>query len=318
MMNFSSMTVRVRRLVQERSVAAGYGFAMAGALLFSTKTIVIKLAYAAGSDAETMQALRMVISLPIYLAVGLQGIAAFHRRGEQLPSGARLLAAATVGLLGYYVSSYLDLKGLESISAQLERLILFTYPFFVVIFGAVFFHQRLTSKSLLAMAVSYGGLGILFAPGAPGRSESLFGAVLVLLAAMSFACAQLLAKRAVATMGARLFTCVAMTAASAAALIQFLIAYGIHSRLPPPHIVAFGFILAIAGTVLPSFLMNAALTHISAQANAAIGAVSPVATIVLAAFFLGETSTAASALGGLMVIFGIAWFTLTESNKQIS
>jgi len=68
-------------------------------------------------------------------------------------------------------------------------------------------------------------------------------------------------------------------------------------------------------TVLPSFLMNAALRYITAQANAAIGAVSPIATILLAVFFLGEALTAVSALGGLLVIFGVAWFMLAEPSK---
>ncbi len=44
-------------------------------------------------------------------------------------------------MLGYWFASYTDFVGLVYISAQFERLILFTYPAFVVIFGALFFAQ---------------------------------------------------------------------------------------------------------------------------------------------------------------------------------
>ena len=44
-------------------------------------------------------------------------------------------------MLGYWFASYTDFLGLVYISAQFERLILFTYPAFVVLFGALFFGQ---------------------------------------------------------------------------------------------------------------------------------------------------------------------------------
>jgi drug/metabolite transporter (DMT)-like permease len=44
------------------------------------------------------------------------------------------------------LASLLDLKGLETISAGLERLPLFTYPIFTAILGAIFFSTPLTKK----------------------------------------------------------------------------------------------------------------------------------------------------------------------------
>ena len=48
---------------------------------------------------------------------------------------AQLAKAVLVGFVGYYLSSYLDFAGLQYISAQLERLILMTYPVFVTLLG---------------------------------------------------------------------------------------------------------------------------------------------------------------------------------------
>jgi drug/metabolite transporter (DMT)-like permease len=62
--------------------------------------------------------------------------------------------------------------------------------------------------------------------------------------------------------------------------------------------------------VLPSFFMNAALHRISAQANATIGVLSPVSTIILAALILGERMTTMGVIGTLLVIGGVGWYTL--------
>jgi drug/metabolite transporter (DMT)-like permease len=297
---------------QGRGAVIGYVLAIAGAVLFSTKSIVIKLAYAAGADAEVMQGLRMLISLPIYLAIGSHALLALRASGEPAPAGRTLLGAAGIGLMGYWVASYVDLKGLEYISAQLERLILFTYPFFVILFGAMFLGQKLTWRGLAAFAMSYLGLAVIFAPMVSTGSGNVVGALLVLLSAITFAAYQLMAKRAIAVMGVQVFTCVSMTAAAIAGLLPFVVTHGFTPTVISPTVLTLGIALAIGGTVLPSFLFSAALRSISARANATIGILSPVMTIVLAFALLGETMTPAAIFGGLLVIAGVAWFSITE------
>jgi drug/metabolite transporter (DMT)-like permease len=301
--------------LQGRAALVGYALAIAGAVLFSTKSIVIKLAYAAGSDAEVMQGLRMIISLPIYLGVGIHALRGLRASGQPAPAGRALLGAAGIGLVGYWVASYVDLKGLEYISAQLERLILFTYPFFVILFGALFLGQKLTWRALAAFAVSYLGLAMIFAPMVTAGSGDVIGALLVLLSAVTFATYQLLAKPAVAAMGVRIFTSVSMTAAALAGLLPFLFVHGFTPTVMSRTVLMLGFALAIGGTVLPSFLFSAALRSISARANATIGILSPVMTIVLAYAILGETMTSFAVFGGLLVIAGVAWFSIAEQRS---
>ena len=55
---------------ETQSLALGYVFAAAGAILFSIKAVIVKLAYDFKVDAETLLALRLGLSLPFYLAVG--------------------------------------------------------------------------------------------------------------------------------------------------------------------------------------------------------------------------------------------------------
>lgn len=298
-------------------VELGYAFAAVGAVLFSTKAVAIRLAYSEPVDAATLLALRMVLSVPFYLAIGALAVAEMRRRGTALPSRRTTAQAALVGLLGYWFASYTDFIGLEFISAQFERLILFTYPLFVVIFGALFFGQPMRLKAVGAILVSYAGLALIFVEKMEsGGSNALVGAGFVFASALAFAFYQLLAKPVITAMGPRLFTCIAMSGAALGSFVTFLVQHPVSALAVSPRVFGLSVFLAIGATVVPSFFLNAALHRISAQANAAIGTVSPVVTIVLAAIFLGETLSPVGVAGAVAVLAGVGWFTLADRRRR--
>ncbi|MDJ1157819.1 DMT family transporter [Chelatococcus sp. SYSU_G07232] len=284
-----------------------------GAVLFSTKGIIIKLAYAEDIDTETLLALRMLLSVPIFAAIGL--LALNRRRAAAAPPPGRRLHARAIalGLLGYWCSSYLDFLGLAYVSAQFERLILFTYPFFVVLFGMLIFRERVRARALAAFAVSYAGLALAFVDNLALSGDGvILGAALVLTSAVTYALYQVLAKPTIAVMGPPLFTCVTMLAAAAGAILQFLLTHPVGALAVSPRALGLGVLIALGATVVPSFLLNAALGRIPAQVNATIGMLSPVVTIVLAFLVLGESMSLLGALGAALVIGGIAGFVLAE------
>ena len=297
-------------------VSLGYFFAAAGAVLFSTKAIIIKLAYAEAISAETLLALRMGLALPIYLAIGCLSLRHRIRRGDELPGLRLLLQSALVGALGYWLASYADFLGLQYISAQFERLILFTYPLFVVLFGALFFGQRVQVRTLLAFAVSYTGLALIFSENLSLEGEDVVvGSVFVLTAAIAFALYQLLAKEMISKVGPRLFTCIAMLGATIGAFIPFVAMEQVSTIFVGPRLLSYGILIAIFATVLPSFLLSEALHRISAQANGVIGTLSPLVTIILAALILGESLTLIGIIGTSLVLGGVGWFTLAKNSQ---
>lgn len=291
----------------------GFALAAAGATLFSTKSILIKLAYAQGLDAETTLALRMILALPFYFVIGAHAMMSMKASGTTFPDMKLWLRVIGVGLIGYWTSSYLDFKGLEYISAHFERLILFTYPLFVVLLGAAFFRQPVRLKALLAFAVSYAGLALMFMQNFSSSSTGIMTGVLyVIAAAVTFALYQLLAKPLIMRIGPQLFTCIAMSAAGIAVILQFLVTHPFEAIFVSPTAWGLSLALAFGATVLPSFFLSAALKQISAQANATIGMLSPVVTIILAMAVLGDAVSGTDWLGAALVILGIGWFTLSE------
>ena len=304
----------------------GYGMAVMGAALFSLKAVIIKLAYGAGTeplDPIVLMVLRMGFALPVYIAILIY---ALRKTTPGSLSPKHIMAAVALGALGYYLCALLDFTGLLYITAQLERLLLFTYPVFVVIIGVVFMGVKLSRQGLASIAAAYAGIALIFTGGDIAAGAHLWkGVALVVSCAFLFAIFQILAKPMIDRMGGRLFTCLAMIAASTSVLLHFIISYGVlgtggigiaDALDLSPRILGLGFILGIFCTVIPSFLMNLANGRIGAQAVSTLGMVSPIFTIIAAVYLLGEPFGVIDAIGTAMTVLGIGFYTVFDKRAQ--
>jgi drug/metabolite transporter (DMT)-like permease len=287
--------------------------------------VLVKLAYLPTGDMAlnalepiTLLALRMGFALPVYLIVG----AIFWRRMAVKPQLKPVLQAFLLGILGYYLCALLDFTGLKYITAQLERILLFTYPIFVVIIGAMFFGGRISKWGVAAIVLAYTGIGIIFAGGQIASGSNLWlGTVLILLTAFFFAMFQLFAKGLINQMGSWFFTCVAMTGAAVSILLHFTIyaeaGEGIAQALTLPNrLYVIGAAIAFFSTIIPSFLVNIAIDKIGSQATSVLAMIGPITTIIAAIILLGEPFGWVDALGTAVTISGIALYTFFERKSQ--
>jgi drug/metabolite transporter (DMT)-like permease len=293
---------------------AGLVFAILGAAFFATKGIVIKLAIAEGISPVTTLTWRMLVALPIFVTVG---IVTYRRTMARRAPGAPplltlpvLLQTLGIGVLGYYLASFLDFQALEYISAQLDRLILLTYPFFVVLFGAIFFKRRITPPMVAALLVSYAGIALIFWHDLSLEGEHvLLGVALVFGSAIVYAAYQIMAKPLIDRLGAELFTSIAMSGAGPVVIAHFLLSHPVSDLA----VTGNGFLLMLAigtiSTVLPAYCISAAIGLIGSERTAIVGNVSPVVTVILAIFVLGEAFTLWHALGTALVLGGVWLFT---------
>ena len=299
-----------------RAKLAGFALAAAGAALFSTKAIFIKLAYLESASAAQLLAWRMIFSLPFFLVVGAYTLKQRRAAGTPLPGWNILWGAVLNGLIGYYIASLFDFIGLVYITAQLERLVLFTYPIFVMILGWLFFGGRLTKEGIAGAAVTYAGLAVVFGAGVTGAGSTVVAGVsFVLGSALAFAFYQLLAKRFIAAMGSTLFTAVAMSSAAFATILHNFIVNGGIAYVSGSYLVLAA-ATALFATVLPSFLMNAGLARIGPESAAMISTLSPLVTIYLAIVLLGEVFTFADAIGTVLIIGGVGLYTLFDMRTK--
>ncbi len=303
--------------MERHRVLKGYLFAAGGAALFSTKAIFIKLAYMEEANAALMLALRMATALPFFIGVGLYAVYQLRQAGKPLPGWSLTIRALLAGFIGYYISSLLDFEALVYITAQLERLVLFTYPMFVMFLGWLFFGARLTWMSIVAAVITYVGLVIVFLTDLPaGGIDTVIGTALVLGCALTFAIYQLLAKNFITAMGSALFTSIALSGSGFACIIHYILVSRSFDFSSSPRFFWLAAGTGFFATVLPSFLVNAGLSRISPQSTSMIATISPLITISLAVWILGEPFTLVDAIGSAMVIAGVGFYALTDVKSK--
>jgi drug/metabolite transporter (DMT)-like permease len=288
---------------EARNRAIGVGLAAGGAALFSLKGVVIKLAFAEGIGVSQLLTLRMAFSLPVYLAVG---VFAWMRLKKQ-PSLRTYAAAAGLGIMSYYVSSWLNFEGLRYVSAQLERLILYIYPTMVAALSWFFLKDKLTGRHILALLLAYLGVAILFGAEIDHQGPNAWlGGGLIFAGALIYAIYVTASKPVIARMGSTLFTAFAMSAASIVFLTQSGIEMAFHSPLP---VTANGYwlalVLAMVCTVIPSFMIAEAISRIGPGPMSAVGGVGPVVAAWAAVMILHEPFGWPHVISMVLTILGV-------------
>jgi drug/metabolite transporter (DMT)-like permease len=287
-----------------RSSLAGTVCVLLAAIGFSAKSILIKLAYAYPVDAATLLTLRLVFSAPFFLLMAL-----WSKRAAVPLSRAQWLAVALLGFGGYYLASYLDFLGLTYVTAGLERLILFLHPTIVVLLSAWWLKTPIRSHHFIALALSYGGIALVFTENLNfgGRAhEVALGSALVFASGVIYAFYLIGAGEIVGRIGAMRFTAYAMLVACVICLLQFLVTHDVRALVVPAQVCWLTLAMAIISTVIPAWLMAEGIRLTGANHAAMVGSVGPVATIFFGYWLLNEPVTAIQITGAALVLAGVA------------
>ena len=291
---------------QSKLFLQGFLISIGGAILFSTKAIWVKLAFKnTGVDAITLLTLRMLLSLPFYIAAAwLAG-----KKENVEPLSKRDFGwIILLGVLGYYLSSLFDFIGLQYISAGLERLIMFLYPTFAVLLNTYLFKQKITRIQLLALGITYTGIGIAYYAelGTVQQNDSFyFGSFMVFLCAVTYSFYLVGTGRMVTKAGATRYTAYAMLAATAGIFLHFLVKKQWQTVTMSWELGWYSLALAIIATVIPSFMISAGMKRIGSNNTSIITSIGPVSTIIQASVFLNEPILITQILGTALVIIGV-------------
>ncbi len=282
---------------------SGLLLVLAGAVLLSAKGILSKLLYAEGLDFQEVITFRAVLSLPLFW---LWGVYTIGLTKVIRVDGKGLMGALAAGLFCYYIGGSLDFYALTMIDAGLERVLLYTYPSMIVLALALW-HRRLPSVSVLfALLISY--IGILMVIGVFDLSlwrANMFGALLVLISALTYAgyffANDLVSKRT----GSIVFTIYAMTAATISLLVHYCLTHSITELSLSTRVCFLFLIMVVFVTVVPLFMLAEGVKQIGAQRAGLISTVGPASTIILASLFLGERMLWFQYCGVALTLIGI-------------
>jgi len=282
----------------------------AGAIGFSGKAVIIKLAYRHGVDALTLLALRMLLSAPLFAVLGW-----WAARGADPVAPRDRWAVAFMGFVGYYLASYFDFLGLQYVTAALERLLLFVNPTFVVLISAALFGRRVTGRDVIAIASCYAGIFLAFFNDLHTQPGNVvLGSAWVLLSALLYATYLVGSGRLVGRVGSMRFASYAGLVSCGAVLAHFLVASPDASVIlhQPAPVYWLSLLMALASTVLPIVLTSEGIRRMGASHASIIGSVGPIATIALGAVFLGEPVTIIQIAGAAFVLLGVLAISLAR------
>jgi len=282
--------------------------AVLGAVAFSGKAIIVKLAYQHGVDAVTLIMLRMVFALPFFMAMAWWG-------SRKSPSSAPValtrqdwLGVGWLGLTGYYLASFLDFVGLQYITASLERLILYLNPTLVLVLGWVFAGRRIGRAQALGMAISYGGVLLVFGHEVTLQGADVtLGAVLVFLSAISYALYLFYSGEMVQRLGSLRLVGLATSVACLLCIAQFAVLRPMDVLWAvAPQVVWLSVLNATLCTVVPVMLVMMAIERVGSGLAAQVGMVGPMSTMLMGVLLLDEPFTGWLVGGTALVIAGVA------------
>ncbi len=289
-------------------------FASFGAVAFSGKAIIVKLAYRHGVDAVTLIMFRMLFALPLFAAMAWwagRGRAALTRRDW--------FGVLGLGFSGYYLASFLDFAGLAYISASLERLILYLNPTLVLLFSWLIYRRAATRWQMAGMAISYLGALLVFGHelwvgSASAGSATAWGALLCFLSAVSYAGYLVYSGEFVQRLGSLRLVGLATSVACILCIAQFVLLRPLSAATQvAPEVIWLSVLNATLCTALPVWAVMMAIERIGAAMASQTGMIGPMSTILMGVLILGEPFTAWVAAGTALVIAGI--FVFTRSSR---
>ena len=198
--------------------------------------------------------------------------------------------------------------GLQFVTAGIERLILFIYPTLVLLISAVIFKVTIKIPQWTALAITYAGLLVAFWGEAAFEEPSTdfyVGAACIFACAVTYAIYIVGSGKLIPVIGAAKFNSYAMSFAALAVVLHFTIANENSLFNLDNQIYLYSFLMAIIGTVIPSYLVAHGIKRVGAGNAAIIGSIGPVSTIVQAYFFLHEPIHIPQLAGTALILTGI-------------
>ena len=276
---------------------------MAGSIAFSGKAIIVKLAYRYGVDAVTLIMYRMLFALPLFAVM-----AWWSGRGRPGLTRRDWLGVLWLGFTGYYLASFLDFLGLQTITASLERLILYLNPTIVLLLGWALYGRRIESRQIMAMAVSYAGVVLVFGHEVKLEgAEAALGAFFVLLSAVSYAVYLTYSGEMVHRLGALRLAGLATSVACVLCILQFALLRPLSAAAVAPEVIWLSLLNATVCTALPVLMVMMAIERIGAGLAAQTGMIGPMSTILMGVLILDEPFNTWIIAGTVLVVGGVFW-----------
>jgi drug/metabolite transporter (DMT)-like permease len=272
----------------------GSALCIASAIAFGAMAIFGKLAYDAGVGVLTLLFVRFTIAAPVLW------IAALRRPGAFAGPRRTLLAAFTLGAVGYALQAGLYFAALARMDASLLSMLLYTFPAMVTAAAIALGRETASRRRTGALLVSSGGLALVLLGAGSGTFDWL-GALLGLGAALTYTAYILVSDRVGGDLAALPLSALITTGAAMTFGLAGTATGSIDTGFASEGWLWLGSI-AIVSTVTPITLFFAGLRRVGPSTAAILSTLEPPTTVALAFLVFGESLTGLQLAGAALVL----------------
>ena len=282
----------------KKSKTIGILCAILSAVCYGTNPFGALPLYEEGVNTATVLAHRFglaVIILAVVMLIKRENFKVNRQEFKVLFSLGILFAASSIT---YYQSFHFMDAGIAST-------ILFVYPVMVAVIMALFFKERVTVMTVIAIVMSLVGIGLLY-KGETGASLSAMGIVLCVLSSLAYAVYIIVVNQSSIKMSSFKVTFYAMLVCEITLILYSLTSPELYLHvLPSPRAWSFAVWLSIVPTILSLVFMTVAVHHVGATPTAILGALEPLTAVAIGVVVFGELLTPRLIVGILFILFAV-------------
>lgn len=219
-------------------------------------------------------------------------------------NGSDLKTLGSLGLL-FAASSITYYQSFRFMDAGIASTILFVYPVMVAVIMALFFKERVTGMTVVAIVLSLIGIVLLYKGGA-GASLSVIGIVLCILSSLAYAIYIVVVNQSSIKMSSFKVTFYAMLVCEITLILYSFTSHELYLHaLPSARAWSFAVWLSIVPTILSLVFMTVAVNHVGATPTAILGALEPLTAVAIGVVVFGEMLTPRLIVGILFILFAV-------------
>ncbi|MBB3661306.1 MULTISPECIES: DMT family transporter [Prauserella salsuginis group] len=274
--------------------------AVAGALTIGTTPLFVALADASSA---TVTFFRCLLAVPLLLVLGLRAGVRWRFRPRHALAGLFLgldmvLWSESIGAVG---------AGVATVMVNIQVVL-------VPLASLVLFRERVRTAFWVAVPPALGGVALAAGIGDAHAfgDAPVYGAVTGLLAGVAYA-GYLLVLRRADEPGSQVTMLTTVNGAGALVALAAGIVTGTLDLVPSPSSFGWIAVLAVTGQILGWMLVGSAIRRLPGALGATLLLIQPVAAVVLAVVFLGETPSSLQLLGCGLVVAAVVAVTRTTS-----
>lgn len=283
----------------------GFAAGIIAAVCYGTNPLGTLELYKDGFSSGSVLTYRYLLAVVMFAIVLL-----FHREHFGIKWG-HAIRLAFLGSM-FALSSTTLYVSFHYMAAGIASTLLFVYPIMTAVLMTVFFHEKVTWTTSLAILLAVSGVGLLY-QGDGNEKLSTAGFALVMTSSLLYALYIISVNRWNTTMSNVKFTFWILVFGLLTVVIFTAISGESFQLLQTPKQWLCGLQLALLPTVLSLFFMTISINFIGSTPAAIMGALEPVTAVIIGVFVFGESFTFQLAIGIAAILAGV---TLIIARKK--